>query len=88
MGMVNFLSFFCLELQRLLKPINDSTRKGRQFIWGEEQTDFGKIKARLIKPPVVLHLHDSKERFHLYSDASKFAKGKCFISNSEVENLN
>ena len=35
MGMVNFLSFFCLELQKLLKPIYDLTRKGRQFIWGE-----------------------------------------------------
>ena len=34
-GMVNFLSMFCPELQRLIKPINDLTRKGRQFIWGE-----------------------------------------------------
>ena len=31
-GMVNFLSMFCLELQKLLKPIYDLTRKGRQFI--------------------------------------------------------
>ena len=36
-GMVNFVSIFCPELQRLLKPIYDLTRKGRQFIWGEEQ---------------------------------------------------
>ena len=27
-GMVNFLSLFCLELQKLLKPIYDLTRKG------------------------------------------------------------
>ena len=33
-GMVNFLSMFCLELQKLLKPIYDLTRKGRHFIWG------------------------------------------------------
>ena len=33
-GMVNFLSMFCLELQKLLKPIYDLTRKGRPFIWG------------------------------------------------------
>ena len=33
----NFVSIFCLELQKLLKPIYDLTRKGRQFIWGEEQ---------------------------------------------------
>ena len=27
-GMVNFLSMFCLELQKLLKPICDLTRNG------------------------------------------------------------
>ena len=32
-GMVNFLSMFCPELQKLLKPIYDLTRKGRPFIW-------------------------------------------------------
>ena len=31
-GMVNFVSIFCPELQRLLKPIYDLTRKGRQLI--------------------------------------------------------
>ena len=31
-GMVNFLSIFCPDLQKLLKPIYDSTRKGRHFI--------------------------------------------------------
>ena len=28
-GMVNFLSIFCPDLQRLLKPVYDLTRKGR-----------------------------------------------------------
>ena len=55
-GMVNFVSIFCLELQKLLKPIYDLTRKGRQFIWGEEQQQaFDEIKCRLQRPP-VLHL--------------------------------
>ena len=36
-GMVNFVSIFCPELQKLLKPIYDLTRKGRQFVWGVEQ---------------------------------------------------
>ena len=31
-GMVNFLSMFCPELQKILKPIYDLTRKGRQFL--------------------------------------------------------
>ena len=73
--MVNFLSMFCSELQELLKPIYDLTRKGRQFIWGKEQQDsFEEIKCRLIKPP-VLHMPNKTGRFHLYSDTSKFATG-------------
>ena len=31
--MVNFLSMFFPELQKLLKPMYDLTRKGRPFIW-------------------------------------------------------
>ena len=66
---------FCLEYQKLLKPIYDLTRKGRQFIWGEEQQmAFEEIKHRLIKPP-ILHLPNSAGGFHLYSDTSKFATG-------------
>ena len=73
--MVNFLSIFCPELQKLLKPIYDLTRKGRQFIWGEDQQSaFEEINHRLVKLP-MLHLPDSKRRFHLYSDTSKFATG-------------
>ena len=41
-GMVNFVSIFCPELQRLLKPIYDLTRKVRQFIWGKEQQEASK----------------------------------------------
>ena len=46
---VNFLSMFCPELQKLLKPIYDLTRKVRPFHWGKEQQDsFVEIKHRLI----------------------------------------
>ena len=38
-GMVNFLIMFCLELQKLLRPIYELTRKGRQFMWGREQQE-------------------------------------------------
>ena len=36
-GMVNFVSIFYPELQKLLKPIYGLTKKGRHFIWGKEQ---------------------------------------------------
>ena len=32
-GVVNFLSMFCPELPKLLKPIYDLTRKGKPFYW-------------------------------------------------------
>ena len=70
-----FLSMFCPELQKLLKPIYDLTRKGRPFIWGKEQQEpFDEIKCQLIKLP-VLHMPNKTGRFHLYSDTSKFATG-------------
>ena len=34
-GCRSFLSMFCPELQKLLKPIYDLTRKGRPFICGK-----------------------------------------------------
>ena len=55
-GVVNFLSMFCLELQKVFKPIYDLTRKGRPFIWGKgQQESFEEIMCRLVKPP-VLHM--------------------------------
>ena len=86
-GMVNFLSMFCPELQKLLKPIYDLTRKGRSFNWGGEQQDsFEEIKCRLIKPP-VLHMPNKTGKFHLYSDTSKFATGSALyqIQNGKLK---
>ena len=72
---INFLSMFCPELQKLLKPIYDLSRKGRPFNCAKEQQDsFEKMKCRLTKPP-VLHMPNKRGRFHLYSDTSKFANG-------------
>ena len=39
-GVVNFLSMFCPELQKLLKPIYDLTRKGRPFSLGKRTARF------------------------------------------------
>ena len=55
-GMVNFVSIFCLDLQKLLQTKYDLMRKGKQFVWGvEQQNVFEEIKQRLQKPP-VLHI--------------------------------
>ena len=72
---MNFVSIFCPELQKLLTPIYELTRKGRSFVWGEEQQKaFEEIKNRLQKPP-ILSMPDRRGRFLLYSDTSKFATG-------------
>ena len=72
---MNFVSIFCPELQKLLKPIYELTKKGRPFIWGDEQQKaLDEIKSRLSKPP-VLSMSDKRGRFLLYSDTSKYATG-------------
>ena len=69
-GVVNYLSLFCPDLQTLLKPIVELTRKGRPFVWGQEQEKaFKEVKLRLANPP-VLHLPKAEGRFILYSDTS------------------
>ena len=51
-GKVNFLCMFCPELQKLLKPIYDLTRKGRQFIWGKRTTNsLQRNKVQIDKTP-------------------------------------
>ena len=67
-GVVNYLSLFCPDLQKLLKPIVQLTRKCRP--WGEAQEKaFREVKLRLKNPP-VLHLPKAEDRFILYSDTS------------------
>ena len=74
-GNGEFSNYVLSRVTKLLQPIYDLTRKGRQFVWGKEQQDaFEEIKCSLIKP-TVLHMPNTTGRFHLYSDTSKFAKG-------------
>ena len=74
-GVVNFLSMFCPELHKLLKPIYDLRRKEKPFYLGKEQQEsFEEIKCRLVRP-LILHMSYKTGRFHLYSDTSKFATG-------------
>ena len=69
-GVVNYLSLICPDLQKLLKPIVELTRKGRPFICGGAQEKaFKEVKQRLTNPP-VLHLPKAEGRFILFSDTS------------------
>ena len=64
------MSLFFPDLQKLLKPIVELTRKGRPFVWGDAQEKaFKEVKLRLKNPP-VLHLSKAEGIFILYSDTS------------------
>ena len=70
-GVVNYLSLFCKDLQKILKLIHERTRKAMPFHWSEtHQAAFVQIKELLIKPS-ILHLPRPGGRFILYCDTSK-----------------
>ena len=74
-GVVNYLSLFCKDLQKILKPIYELTRKEQPFVWTEfHQKAFEHVKELLVKPP-VLHLPGPGGRFILYCDTSKTHTG-------------
>ena len=74
-GVVNYLSLFCKDLQKILKPIYELTRKEQPFIWTEfHQKAFDHVEELLVKPP-VLHLPRPGGRFILYCDTSKTHTG-------------
>ena len=51
--MVNFLSSFLPNLQRLLIPIYDLQKKAKKFKWTDEaKKAFNEIKKLLVSPPV------------------------------------
>ena len=70
-GVVNYLAIFCPEIQKLLPPIYESTKKMVKFVWTKEHEKcFTEIKKRLCEYP-VLHLPTTTGRFILYSDTSR-----------------
>ena len=73
---------FAQNYKKILKLIYNLTRKGRQFIWEEEQQNaFEEIRYKLIRP-LIIHMPNHEGRFCLYLDMSKFAYGKCSVSNT------
>ena len=61
---------FCPDLQKLLRPIYELTKKTIKFHWTEEhQKNFDEIKCKLCEYP-VLHCPTSDGWYILYSDTS------------------
>ena len=69
--MVNFLSSFLPNLQRLLMPIYDLQKKAKKFKWMDEaKKAFNEIKKLLVCPP-VLKAPTPDSLFQLKSDTSR-----------------
>ena len=74
-GVVNYLSFFCKDLQKLLSPIYHLTKKDVPFHWTNiQESSFEEIKRRLCSSP-VLALPTAEGRYILYSDTSRTHTG-------------
>ena len=74
-GMVNFLSSFLPNLQRLLILIYDLQKKAKKFKWTDEaEKAFNEIKKLLISPP-VLKAPTPDGLFRLKSDTSREGVG-------------
>ena len=74
-GIVNYLSLFCRDLQKLLQPIYHLTHSVVPFHWTiAQKKNFNIIKQHLCESP-VLTLPLSDRRFILYSDTSRTHTG-------------
>ena len=74
-GVVNYLSFFCKDLQKLLSPIYHLTKKDIPFHWTDiQECSFEEIKKRLCSSP-ILALPTDNGHFILYSDTSRTHTG-------------
>ena len=73
--MINFLSSFLPNLQRLLIPIYDLQKKAKKFKWMDEaEKAFNEIKKLLVSPP-VLKAPTPDGLFRLESDTSREGVG-------------
>ena len=83
--MVNFLSSFLPDLQRLLIPIYDLQKKAKKFKWTDEaEKAFNEIKKLLVSPP-VLKAPTPDGLFRLKSDTSRECVGGTLLQKQGDE---
>ena len=74
-GAVNYVSNFFPNIQGILHPLHQLTRKRRQFCWTDEhEKAFMELKQILVSPP-VLHMPRKCGRLSIYSDTSRLSTG-------------
>jgi RNase H-like domain found in reverse transcriptase/Reverse transcriptase (RNA-dependent DNA polymerase)/Integrase zinc binding domain len=75
LGFGNFYRRFIGHFADLACPLNDLTKKNKQFQWMNKcQTAFDALKKKFAESPILL-MPDPEKPFIIESDASKFATG-------------
>ena len=85
-GMVNFVSIFCLELQKLLKPIYDLTRKKKQFIWGKNnRMPLKKLKVDYKDPQFCIYQKGKEDFSYTLTQANLPLVVHCIKSKMDIQ---
>ena len=80
-GAVNYVANFFPNIQAVLRPLHQLTRKRNKFQWTSEHDQaLNQIKELMTNPP-VLHMPQKCGRFTVYSDTSRTATGSYLTQN-------
>jgi hypothetical protein len=88
MGMCNFFRRFIRGFSSIAKPIHDTTKNGKLFVWTDEaQKAMEELKSRLMSPPVLVHF-DQESQITIRCDASGYGLGAVLMQKSSDPNKN
>ena len=83
LGFVNYYWPFVPKFSHITRPLNELTRKGIQFQWGQkEQHAFETLRAKLISEP-ILRQPQLDQQFEIKVDASGFAIGVVLMQRDQ-----
>lgn len=85
MGLVQFSAKFLPNLSTVARPIQELTRKGVDFVWGEHQEKAFRELKRLITSADTLAYFDVKAKTRIVADASPVGLGAVLTQYQDSE---
>ena len=84
LGLAGYYRKFVKGFSKIASPLSKLTRKDVKYDWGDAcQKSFDELKGRLTSAP-VLALPNGRDRFVVYSDASRQGLGCVLMQNDRV----
>ena len=84
MALAGYYRRFIKDFLRIVGPLTNLTKKHGKFMWKPKyEISFQELKRRLTMAS-ILTLPNRKERFTIYSDASKEGLGCVLMQNGKV----